>query len=353
MSEGGGLKKKKTRSRTAGMPDEGEGGREGGKVVCVSVAAGVSAEETVEWALRTLGDELAPPTGKGQALEELMFVLVGGREGGREGGRGMWDRYFEPTMHLLLAGLKKAPGASCTSSSLDTCPLLHPSSSSSTTEEEDIWASGLKKPRPSKAFPSSLYLSLRGLRHLLRLARQDPQKSPSFTPFLPSLLPSLLACASTPSMELFQHAEKVLNCLLLIHPNPAHLYLSLSSLIAPPSPSSPLPPSLPRPHLLMALRALPKLLPRLQPTPRLVLPSLPFLLPVLVSLINDLDIVVRMSVVATLASLYLVVKDELFPHLHARLRPAQLKLVTIYIDKAVAREGGREGRRPLGEMHVQ
>jgi hypothetical protein len=61
-----------------------------------------------------------------------------------------------------------------------------------------------------------------------------------------------------------------------------------------------------------------------------------------------------MSVVAALASLYLVVKGDLLPHLHATLRPAQLKLVTIYIDKAVAKaEGGREERRPLGDMHVQ
>jgi len=347
MSEGGGMKMK-TRSRTADMPDEG--GRK----------AGMSAEETVEWALRMMGDGLVAATKKGKALEELMFVLGGGREEGREGGRGMWDRYFEATMHLFLEGLKKVPGAAASSlssssapSSLDTCPLLNPSPTSSTNEDL-IWASGLKIPQASKAFPPSLYLSLRGLRHLLRLARQDPSKSPSFTSFLPSLLPALLACASTSSLELFKHAERTLNCLLFVHPNPAHLYLSLSSLIAPPSSSPSPPPSLPRPHLLMALRAFPKLLPRLQPTPRLVLPSLPSLLPVLTSHINDADIVVRMSVVAALASLYLVVKGDLSPHLHTRLRPAQLKLVTIYIDKAMARaEGGREGRRPLGEVHVQ
>ena len=114
----------------------------------------------------------------------------------------------------------------------------------------------------------------------------------------------------------------------------------------------------------MALRVLPKLLARVSSV--CVHVSLPSLCPLLITQINAKEIVMRMCVCVCVASLYLVVKDALFPHLHAKLRPAQLKLVTIYIEKAMRqrqkeKEGGGVGvcvneegrRRVFGEISVQ
>jgi len=303
------------------------------------------------WALRTLVDELAPPGGKGQALEELM-ALMG------EGGPDMWDRYFQATMTAFMTGLQQVPAAAPLTT--DTCPLLQGAGESGLGSlDMDVWGTVVKPAQGSKAFPTPVYLSLRGLRHLLRVARSDPPKARSFLPYLPSLLPSLLACASTSSLELFQHAEKVLTYLFLLLPDPGHLYRSLSALLTPATPHP-----LPRPHLLLALRTLPKLLARLPSTPGPISSTLPALLPVLVHHLNDPDIVMRMATVSFLAALYPVLGDDLFPLLHPQLRPAQLKLVSIYVDKTVTqqeegrgheggREGGRDAREPLAAVHVQ
>ena len=326
----GGLMKKKTRSCTAGLNT-------------------TSPDETAMWALGVLGDELASPQSRSQALDDLMGVL------GQEEDPALWDRYFAPSLHLFVDGLKKVPPLS---PSAGCCPLLQPFGGPQQADE-DVWASGVKRPQSNKAFPFGVYLSLRGLRQLLRFSRHDAPKAAAFEPYLDSLLSHLLACAVTESIDLFQHAEKVLGCLVIAAADPDRLFHAFSSLLTHPSTTVP--------RLLLGIRALPKLLQRVQAAT--VAAALPVLCPVLVRHINDSEIVVRMTVVSAVAELYMVVRDDLLPHLHAKLRPAQLKLVTIYIEKATQRQaaavaaaagrggggggGGGVRRTPFAEVQIQ
>lgn len=86
----------------------------------------------------------------------------------------------------------------------------------------------------------------------------------------------------------------------------------------------------------MALRGLATLLPRVS-TPTLVA-SLPSMSPILINHINHAEVVMRLTVVTVVAEMFMVVGDSLLPHLQ-KLRPPQLKLVTIYINKLESANG--------------
>ena len=91
----------------------------------------------------------------------------------------------------------------------------------------------------------------------------------------------------------------------------------------------------------MALRGLATLLPRVSsPT---LLGSLPTMSAILIKNINNAEVVMRMTVVSVVAEMFLVAGDNLLPHLQ-KLRPPQLKLVTIYINRLESSNGMYVGR---------
>ena len=70
--------------------------------------------------------------------------------------------------------------------------------------------------------------------------------------------------------------------------------------------------------------------------------ALPLLLPSLVSSINSASVDLRKAVVFALVEIYFVMGDKLFPYL-GDLTPAQLKLVTIYVERQKKNQGGTAG----------
>jgi hypothetical protein len=83
-------------------------------------------------------------------------------------------------------------------------------------------------------------------------------------------------------------------------------------------------------RLLMALRALAKLVPRVSSP--CILGSLPALSPVLLQQMSHDTAAMRLAAVTLCAEMYPVVGDHLYPHLQS-LREPQRKLVTMYINK--------------------
>ena len=308
-------------------------------------------EAAAPWALAVLSDGAASPGAKSQALEALAGALA-------RGGPALWERHFGAALHLFLDGVRQwqqreaaVPPASSAPSAA-ACALLQPVpalgaalAAEAEEEGETVWASAVKKaPGSARGDPAAqaLHLSLRGLRYLVRLARRQRQQHGAgageyaFDAYLEVTAGRLLDCAATPDYEAFQSAERALALLLPwgVEPTRAFAFLVGAAAAAAADTTAGTTTTTTMPRLLMALRALTKLLPRIPaPTAAAALPSL---CPLLVRAVADPEIVVRMTSVACIAALYLVVRDALLPHLHARLRPVHLKLVTIYIKRAAA-----------------
>jgi hypothetical protein len=213
----------------------------------------------------------------------------------------VWTKYFGQILLILLEGIGQT--------------VQHPNQMS-----------------PSNSSPISASENLSAIKHLfLQGVRALIKYQPSyFLEYIEIVVDRLLQCSRDPSYEIVHTAERALEnlvtsidatrCLKVITP-----YLGRGG---------------DETIILSCVRTLQKFVGRI-PSPALM-SNLTLIMPSLVACFSSPSVDMRKAVVFAIVEVYFVLGDALMPHL-SELNAAQLKLITIYIDRQNKNRGGASG----------